>query len=147
MVHGDYKDPERGASFGTIVCQCLHALSSLIWPTYGPHTAQIHSSNGDYTPLSDRSAPLFSMYSKMAEEKDNKMATFWQKDTDGILIFVCSFVPIHLRTSTKRVYRLDYSLPVLRHFSQCRSKISNLGLRTFPRFTLGKFITVSLTPI
>jgi hypothetical protein len=28
------------------------------------------------------------MYSKMAEEEDNKMADHWQKDADGILIFV-----------------------------------------------------------
>jgi len=36
----------------------------------------------------DSSGPLFSMYSKMAEEEDNKMADHWQKDADGILIFV-----------------------------------------------------------
>jgi hypothetical protein len=28
------------------------------------------------------------MYVKMAEEEDNKMAGRWQKDADGILIFV-----------------------------------------------------------
>jgi hypothetical protein len=33
MFHGDYKDPKGDASFGIIVCQCLNALSSLIWPT------------------------------------------------------------------------------------------------------------------
>ena len=36
----------------------------------------------------DTSGPLFSMYSKAAEEEDNKMADRWQKDADGILIFV-----------------------------------------------------------
>jgi hypothetical protein len=93
MFHGDYKDPKGGASFGMIVCQCLNALSSLIWPTQGPHTAQIHSSNRDFTLLSDSSRPLFSMYSKMAEDEDNKMATHWQNDADGIRVFVSPFVP------------------------------------------------------
>jgi hypothetical protein len=117
MVHGDYKDPERGASFGMIVRQLLDTLSSLIWPTHGPHAVQIHSSHGDFSPPSNDSWPFFSMYSKMAEEEDNKTFTRWQRDADGILIFVGLFVSIHLSTSTKRIYSLDYSLPVSRHFS------------------------------
>jgi hypothetical protein len=36
----------------------------------------------------DSSGPLFSMYSKAAEEEDNRMVDRWQKDADGILIFV-----------------------------------------------------------
>ena len=36
----------------------------------------------------DSSGPLFSMYSKAAEEVDNRMVERWQKDADGILIFV-----------------------------------------------------------
>ena len=36
----------------------------------------------------DSSGPLFSIYSKAAEEEDNKMVERWQKDADGILIFV-----------------------------------------------------------
>jgi hypothetical protein len=124
----------------------LDVLTSLIWPTYGPHTAQIHSSNGDFAPPSDNSRPLFSMYSRMAEEEDNKTVTRWQRDTDGILIFVGLFVPVHLRTSTRRIYRLDYSLPLFRAFSMRRSKISNPGPKTSPRSTSGKFISVLLTP-
>jgi hypothetical protein len=38
--------------------------------------------------LGDSSGPLFSMYSKAAEDEDNKMADRWQKDAEGILIFV-----------------------------------------------------------
>ncbi len=38
----------------------------------------------------DTSWSLFSTYSKMAEEDDNKMAECWQKDADGVLIFVSS---------------------------------------------------------
>ena len=40
----------------------------------------------------DSSGPLFSIYSKAAEEEDNKMVERWQKDADGILIFVSSHI-------------------------------------------------------
>src|SRR6266446_2136398 len=36
----------------------------------------------------DSSGPLFLIYSKAAEDEDNKMVERWQKDADGILIFV-----------------------------------------------------------
>jgi hypothetical protein len=36
----------------------------------------------------DGSAPLFSIYTKIAEKEDNKMAERWQRDALGILIFV-----------------------------------------------------------
>ena len=36
----------------------------------------------------DSSGPLFSIYSKAAEDEDNKVVERWQKDADGILIFV-----------------------------------------------------------
>lgn len=36
----------------------------------------------------DSSGPLFSLYSKIAEGDDDKMAERWQKDTKGLLIFV-----------------------------------------------------------
>jgi hypothetical protein len=36
----------------------------------------------------DSSGPLFIMYSEIAENEDNKMTDRWQKDADGILIFV-----------------------------------------------------------
>lgn len=34
------------------------------------------------------------MYSEMAQEEDNKMTERWQKDADGILIFVSPRVVI-----------------------------------------------------
>ncbi|SRR5216684_1525032 len=34
----------------------------------------------------DSSGPLFSIYSKAAEDDDNEMVERWQKDADGILI-------------------------------------------------------------
>jgi len=36
----------------------------------------------------DSSGPIFSMYSKMTKEEDDQVAERWQKDADGVLIFV-----------------------------------------------------------
>ena len=44
----------------------------------------------------DSSGPLFSIYSKAADDEDNKMVERWQKDADGILIFVSHRVGIRL---------------------------------------------------
>jgi hypothetical protein len=41
------------------------------------------------TNIGDSSGPLFTMYTRLAVEEDNKMAERWQKDAEGILIFVC----------------------------------------------------------
>jgi hypothetical protein len=43
----------------------------------------------------DSSGPLFCLYSDITKEEDNKMADRWQKDADGILIFVspCLVIP------------------------------------------------------
>ena len=48
----------------------------------------------------DRSWPLFTIYSKATQEEDNKMTERWQKDADGILIFVSPRVDIHLSLHT-----------------------------------------------
>jgi Family of unknown function (DUF6535) len=40
------------------------------------------------------------MYVKMSEEEDNKMADRWQKDADGILIFVGFHISFH--TTSRR---------------------------------------------
>jgi hypothetical protein len=42
----------------------------------------------------DSSGKLFSIYSNVAEDEDNKMVERWQKDADGILIFVSPCVGI-----------------------------------------------------
>ena len=44
----------------------------------------------------DSSGPLFSIYSKAAEDEDNKMVERWQKVADGMLIFVSPRVGICL---------------------------------------------------
>jgi len=51
----------------------------------------------------ESSWPLFSMYSKMAMEEDDKTTERWQKDADGILIFVRphnNVYPVLYRAST-----------------------------------------------
>ena len=44
----------------------------------------------------DSSGPLFSIYSRAAEEEDNRMDMRWQRDADGILIFVSPHVGMRL---------------------------------------------------
>lgn len=64
--------------------------------------------------MSDSSDPLFSMYVKMAEEEDNKMAERWKADADGILIFVSATVVVShaIPYTLTQHYRLVYSLPL-----------------------------------
>ena len=50
----------------------------------------------------DSSGPLFSTYSKASKEADNKMVERWQKDADGILIFVSSPVDSHVALCINR---------------------------------------------
>ena len=46
--------------------------------------------------IGDSSGPLFSIYSTAAEIEDEKKVKSWQKDADGILIFVSPRVAIHI---------------------------------------------------
>jgi hypothetical protein len=48
----------------------------------------------------DSSGPIFSMYSKLAGEEDDEMVDRWQKDADGILIFVSPSIDVHTNTHT-----------------------------------------------
>ena len=62
---------------------------------------------GEYN-FGDSSGPLFSIYSKAAEDEDNKMVERWQKDADGILIFVSP----RYRHSFGFVYKQENYRPV-----------------------------------
>jgi hypothetical protein len=63
------------------------------------------------------------MYIKMTEEEDEKMTHRWQKDADGILIFVSPCIDSTLERSDERKYRRPaYSLLLLLHFSLCLFK-------------------------
>ena len=52
----------------------------------------------------DSSGPLFSLYSKIAEGDDNMMTERWQKDAEGLLIFVsaCHGVDNHALMTMNR---------------------------------------------
>ena len=50
--------------------------------------------SGGASSFGDSSGLLFSIYAKAAEEEDTKMVERWQKDADGILIFVSPLVNI-----------------------------------------------------
>ena len=63
------------------------------------------------------------MYSKIAEEEDNKVAERWQKDADGLLIFVSPHV---IFCSTPRINKnLIDRFILCRHC--CVSRIVNPG--------------------
>jgi hypothetical protein len=47
-----------------------------------------HHSHQKEAPTLVTAWPTLSIYSKIAEEEDNRMTDRWQKDTEGILIFV-----------------------------------------------------------
>ena len=54
----------------------------------------------------------------MTEGEDEKMAHRWQKDADGILIFVSPDIDSTLEPSDQRRYRRPaYSLPHSLHYS------------------------------
>jgi hypothetical protein len=54
-----------------------------------------HQLYGGTSSFSDGSGALFHMYVKISEEEDNKMVDRWQKDADGILIFVSLYIGFH----------------------------------------------------
>jgi hypothetical protein len=48
------------------------------------------------------------MYLKMAEDEDNKMTDRWQKDADGILIFVGTYITLHSPSGVINVNTVDW---------------------------------------
>jgi len=70
-------------------------------PRNHPMTMSDHPSQGESN-FGDSSGPLFSIYSKAADEEDNKMVERWQKDADGILIFVSPHIVIYVPSHINR---------------------------------------------
>jgi hypothetical protein len=48
------------------------------------------------------------MYLKMAEDEDNKMTDRWQKDADGILIFVSAYIALHSPSEVTNMNTVDW---------------------------------------
>jgi hypothetical protein len=63
----------------------------------------------------DSSGPLFSLYHEMTDEEDKMRAERWQKDADGILVFVRTSVSFFtsLHTSNQCYRRVCSLLPLL----------------------------------
>ena len=62
------------------------------------------------------------MYSKIAEEVDNKMAERYQREGDATLIFVSPMFPSFWLLTSTGIHRVVYSQPQSLHHSQCRFK-------------------------
>ena len=86
-----HEDRERGINTGLCHLWLLPVLSGFtsVYKTDDDLTQPVLNRPRLGEPcFCDSSGPFFSIYSKAAEEEDNKMVERWQKDADGILIFV-----------------------------------------------------------
>ena len=102
MSQNGERDLEEGQDAGIIYAAWLAHANSPTYIVDYPRNQSVSVLNQQSQPsqgesnFGDTSGPLFSMYSKAAEEEDNKMADHWQKDADGILIFVSPPVSFHV---------------------------------------------------
>jgi hypothetical protein len=111
-------------------------------PREVPRTGQDRSSSN----FSDSSGPLYHMYIKMTEEEDEKMAHRWQKDADGILIFVSPYINLTLEHIDECKYRRPvYSLLHSPHCSPSLFKTSSQIHKIPLHSTSGTSINFSLT--
>jgi hypothetical protein len=84
-----------------MVCKLhnVHEIENNHWKNltqFSPNGFEQPKPPREATKFGDSSAPLFSIYSKAAEDEDNKMVERWQKDADGIIIFVSHCVVIYI---------------------------------------------------
>ena len=89
-----------------------------------PQSTPNQALQGEEVNFGDSSGPLFSIYSKATEDEDNKMVERWQKDADGILIFVSPCVGIHIALSINR--------STIDRFILCCSRCITFGDRPRP---------------
>ena len=139
------QDPETGIpsmSFTALVPS--RAFSTLLICPQDDHLQE--SSQGE-SRFGDSSAPLFTMYSKIAEEEDNKMIERWQKDSEGIIIFVrniCFRVVVRINCG---LCRLVYSLLSSLQRSSYQFRTSDPTRRILLRSTSRKSISSRWTPM
>jgi hypothetical protein len=94
----------------------------------------------------DSSDPLFTMYSKYAEDEDKNMTERWTKDADGIIIFVRpepNFM--YWWGLINQLNRLVYSLPSLLLSLLYQSKTSDQTPRIHPHSISRNFINFKPT--
>lgn len=114
-------DVEKGTGEG--VYAAAQTLSHEFSPTELEHDFLEPPPSQERSHLGDSSRPLFNMYSKIAEKDDNTMAERWQKDADGMLIFVSHGYALCHCVHRHKVYRQAYSPPSSQHSCHCRSRI------------------------
>ena len=87
----------------------FHHFMMSITDDHPDHPQSTPNSSSQEFNFGDSSGPFFSIYSKTAEEEDNKMVDRWQKDADGILIFVspcvCNYIILSINRNT-----IDWSI-------------------------------------
>jgi len=77
-----------------------------------------HPSRGE-PDFGDSSWPLFTMYSKIAEE-DNKRAQLWHKDAEGIIVFVCPSIFFHdCRVLIRKLHLVERVILCRRRHDDC----------------------------
>jgi len=89
MPQVDNQDPNAKGTF------CASGLNCVIKPTNRCSNLPLHYPLSTWThspkdePIyGDSSGPFFAIYSKSVEKSDNMMCKRWQKDADGMVIFV-----------------------------------------------------------
>ena len=76
--------------FGLVLTNVSHVVDG-----YPPRQTQDPPFPADSN-FCDSSGPVFSLYSKIAEEEDDKTAERWKTNADGMLIFVSLRASIHI---------------------------------------------------
>jgi len=109
-----------------------------------PRSASNQPSQADSN-FGNGSGPLFTIYSKIAEKDDDKRVERWQRDAQGILIFVSP--PGDFRTALLSTgnSRLASSLSSSRYWSPCRFKTSGHAHGMTRRFISKTSISFSPT--
>ena len=102
MSQGEDQDSESTNAKGMF---CPSGLNCVFKHTYFRSNLSLHYPLFTWTHSSkeeplcgDNSGPLFSIYSKSVEKNDNVMCERWQKDADGMIIFVRMKVTISTAT-------------------------------------------------
>lgn len=123
-----------------------HAFPTLLTCPQDDHLHEPESSQGE-SRFGDSSAPLFTMYSKIAEEEDNKMIERWQKDSEGIIIFVRNIRFRAVVRTNCGLCRLVYSLLSSLQRSLYQFRTLDPTHRILPRSISRKCISSRLTPM
>ena len=89
-------------------------------------------SNQGMSDYGDSSWPLYSMYSKITDDDDNKMVEYCQKDADGTLIFVSLYVSHYCAHQLRNVVG----------FILCHSRCIAYGHNTGPQAKLARHLRI-----